>query len=244
MASPVDAARTPTNIATAIDPWTINLPGSIAAGNLLIMLLRSAAQGTGIPISATGWTEQVFTVLDATDDETSIWYRWADGSEGATVSVDCSGIVKGCGIVWRITGAENPATQVPELSTVAIGTTTANTASSTSAAVTGGPKDVLYLALMGLDGELNAPTAAPTNYVNLQTANSGTAGAVATNCSIAGASRQILASSSDDPGVFTHPAATTGWTAYTVAIHPAGVVAAPGPSPSRQHRASRFLAHR
>jgi hypothetical protein len=45
----------------------------------------------------------------------------------------------------------------------------------------------------------------------------------ATNILMGGASRQILASTSDDPGVFTHAAHTTGWTAYTVAIAEAHV---------------------
>lgn len=42
MAAPVDAGRATTNITSATTPWTINLPGSIASGDLLVMFLQVA----------------------------------------------------------------------------------------------------------------------------------------------------------------------------------------------------------
>lgn len=217
MASPVDAARQGTNISTASTSWAVNV-GSPTAGTLLVVLARFAAAPGAITF--TGYTPLTSDSSDATDDTTAIYYRWADGTEGATDTLAPTNSVKGCTLSWKITGAAHPSLQVPEFSTVAVGTTTANSANPGSRSVTGGPKDVLYLAMMGLDGELNAPTASPTNYSAITTANSGTGGAVATNCSIGGGSRAITGSSSDDPGAFTHAAATTGWTAYTVVVHP------------------------
>jgi hypothetical protein len=213
--------------------------GSPSAGTLLIVLTRFASDPGAITF--TGYTPLVAgDSSDATDDTTSIFYRWADGAEGATDTLTTGNSVKGCALSWEITGAINPLAIPPEVSTVAVGTTTANTANPNSRAVTGGPKDVLYIAMMGLAGEANAPTASPTNYSAVTTANSGTAGAVATNCSIGGGSRGITSSSSDDPGVFTHAAATGGWTAYTVVIHPPGP---PNPPfiPLSRRRAHRFL---
>ena len=238
MASPVDSARVATNVTTAAGTWNVNV-GSPAADTLLIVLVRCAAAPGAITF--TGYTQLASDSSDATDDTTAVYYRWADGSEGATDVFDPTNSVKGCAITWGITGAANPGTTAPEISTVAVGTTAANTANPNSRAVTGGPKDVLYLALLGLDGEGNAPTIAPANYGNLVTANSGTAGAVATNCSIGGGSRAISASSSDDPGAWTHAAAATGWTSWTVVIHP------PAPAPTlirfnnRRRAAHRFL---
>lgn len=222
MASPVDSARQGTNITTAATSWAINV-GSPVAGTLLIVLVRYASAPGAVTF--TGYTLLASDSSDATDDTTAVYYRWADGTEGATDTLAPTNSVKGCAICWEITGAAPSAGRPPEISTVAVGTTAANTANPGSGAGTGGSKDYLFLALMGLDGETNAPTVVPTNYANLTTANSGTAGAVATNCSIGGGSRQLTAAS-DDPGVFTHPAATTGWTAWTVVIHPA----APGPA--------------
>lgn len=219
MAAPSLLARQGTNVTTAATTWNVNV-GSPTAGTLLIVLVRFASAPGAITF--TGYTQIASDDSDATDDTTDVYYRWADGAEGATDVLSPTNSVKGCTISWEIGGAEDPATTAPEISTVAVGTTSANTADPNSLSVTDGPKDVLYLALMGLDGEGNAPTVAPANYTNLITANSGTTGAAATNNSIGGSSRTILASSSDDPGVFTHPAATTGWTAFTVVVHPPG----------------------
>lgn len=220
MAAPVDSARQGTNVSTAAATWDVNV-GSPSAGTLLIVLVRCAAAPGAITF--TGYTQLVLDTSDATDDTTAIYWRQADGTEGATDVFDPTNIIKGCAICWEITGADDPTlggSSIPTVSTVAVGTTAANSANPNSVAPAGAPQDTLYLALMGLDGEGNAPTASPTNYSAVTTANSGTGGAVATNCSIGGGSRQISASSSDDPGVFTHAAATTGWTAYTVAIRP------------------------
>jgi len=220
MASPVDAARsTSASGGAAVTTLAINV-GSPVAENLLVIFIRF--MGAPGAVTFTGYTQLASDTSDASDDQTMVFYRWADGTEGASDSVSWVNSVKPLALRWTVTGAENPATQAPEISTVAVGTTAANTANPGSRAVTGGPKDVLYLAMCGYDGEGGSPTAAPTNYVNLSANNTGTAGAVAVNGAIGGASRQISASSSDDPDVFTHPAAANGWTALTVVVHPPG----------------------
>lgn len=226
MASPVDSARVATNITTAATSFAINV-GSPVAGTLLIVFVRfGAAPGT---VTFTGYTQLASDTSDASDDQTMVFYRQADGTEGATDTLTTVNSVKLGAISWEITGAEDPAIQAPEISAVAIGTTTANTCNPNSRSVTNGPKDVLYLALGAEDGEVGAFTAAPTNYSNFQSANSGTGGVASTNVLLGGASRAISASSSDDPGAFTHAAANAGWTAYTVVIHPPTVSNPPAP---------------
>ena len=221
MASPVDSARVGTNVTSASTTHNVNV-GSPAAGTLLIVWARfAAAPGT---ITFTGYTQLALDSSDASDDTSVVFYRLADGTEGATDTCSPTNSVKAGYICWEITGAIDPATQAPEISTVAVGTTTANTCDPGTVTPTGGSKDYLFLALGAEDGEVGAFTGAPTNYSNLATANSGTGGLPATNCLMGGASRQLTASS-ENPGAFTHAAAVTGWTAFTVAIHP------PGPSP-------------
>lgn len=218
MAFPVDAARAGTNFTSAATSFAVNV-NSPAASDLLIVLIRFAgAPGT---ITFTGYTPLVAgDSSDASDDTTCVFWRHADGAEGATDTVTTVNSVKAASICWRITGADDPATQAPEISTVAVGTTTANTCNPTAVTPTGGSKDYLFLALGAQDGEVGAFTAAPTNYnTNLVVANSGTAGLPATNCQMGGGTRQLTAAS-DDPGAFTHGAAAAGWTAYTVAVHP------------------------
>lgn len=245
MASPVDAQRDEINSSSsAITSANLSIPAALLtmqAGELTVTLLRWAS--TPGTVTFTNFTQLVSDASDATDDTTAVYYRYWTASTDVTggVPISWTTSAKYCAITWRITGAANPATRAPEISTVAVGTTAANTANPGSVSGTGGSKDYLFLALMGLDGEGNRPTGVPTNYTNLAWNSTGTTGAVATNCSIGGGSRQLTAAS-DDPGVFTHPAATTGWTAWTVVIHPP-TTAAPGAAifARRPRKAHRYL---
>lgn len=218
MASPTDAARNTSSTTTAGTSHTITV-GSPAAGVLLIVLIRfGAAQGT---ITFTGYTSIANDASDAGAATTAIYYRWADGAEGASDAMTTQNSAKMGAICWQITGALNPATKAPSISTVAIGTTSANTCDPSAVTPSGGLKDYLFIACGSLDGEpATYFTGAPTNYSNITSANSGTGGAATTNCAVGGATRQLSASS-EDPGVFTHGAANAGWTAFTVAIDPA-----------------------
>lgn len=216
MAAPSDSARQGTNITTAATSHAINV-GSPVAGTLLIVFVRYAAAPGAITF--TGYTELVAgDSSDATDDTTSIYYRWADGAEGATDTLGTANSVKLGAISWEVTGAEHPLNIAPAVSAVAVGTTAANSANPNSAVPGSAPADTLYIAMAGGDGEVGAYTAFPTNYANLTTANSGTGGNPNTNVFMGGATRALTASSSEDAGAFTHAAHTTGWTAYTVAV--------------------------
>ena len=68
-----------------------------------------------------------------------------------------------------------------------------------------------------MDGETQ--TFSHATYTNVQNGNSGTGGAAATNCRIGSGSLQKTAAS-ENPGAFTAAAPQTGWTAWTIAIHP------------------------
>ena len=220
MASPSDSARQATNITTAAGTWAVNV-GSPAAGTLLIVFIRSAAASGGATFA--GYTPLVDNdSSDASDDSTFVYYRWADGSEGATDTWDPVNSVKGGAVGYEITGAANPLVQPPVISAPAVGTTAANSCDAPAFNPISVNQDLLILALGGADGEV-AFTGAPASYANLQAANSGTTGGTATNCFMGGASR-ALTGTGDNPGVFTHGAATNGWTAYTVVIFPSTYV--------------------
>jgi hypothetical protein len=226
VASPIDAARTTTGFGgtSGADPWTVNLPASIASGDLLIFYGRThgAANFNGV---ASGWTSLVQNdASDASDDWSSIWYRWADGSEGATLSVDMTSTTRGAAIVWRITNAENPLVQAPQLSSVAVGT--GANADPPGITPTGGSKDYLFLAVAGMDGETQSYTV-QAGYGNLATANSGTSGTPGGNVRLAGSSRQLTAAT-EDPAAFTSSAPTSAWSAWTIAIHPSTTHTGPG----------------
>lgn len=224
MANPVDSARVATNISTGATSHVINVGSPVAETLLIVFFRTNTGPGT---LTFTGYTPLVSAQSDASNDLTAVYYRWADGTEGVDDALTTTNVCKIAAICWEVTGAENPATQAPEISTVTTFTTAANTADPGSVAGTGGSKDYLFLAMAGCDGEVGAFTAAPTNYTNFQAANTGTGGTPATNCIIGGGSRQLTAAS-DDPGTFTHAAGVTGGSAYTVVVHPAS--GAPPPS--------------
>lgn len=242
MAFPVDAARTGTNGSTAAANKVCTLPSGISAGHLLILVLRSA--GADTHSTPTGWTSLVLNdTADASDDTTSVWYRLATGTEGSTVTVNGTASLKFAALCWRITGAIDPSTQPPQISTAATGTsTTPNPASLTP---TGGAKDYLWLWVGAWEGEQTSPPAGnPANYSNPAGASSGTAGAVATNCQVAGASRQLNAASEDPPSWTI--SASDDWTAWTVAIHPQPPIdflpAFSWPWPQRAYASARVVA--
>lgn len=214
MASPSET-RTSTSVATAATSFNINV-GSPAASQLLVVFVRFAgAPGT---VTFTGYTPFVSAeASDASDDVTYLFYREATGSEGATDPLSCVNSVKLASITWIVTGAEDPAVQAPQNSTVAVGTNTAPDA--TTVTPTGGSKDYLFLYVLGCDGETQT-FGIPATYANLVNQNSGTGGAAATNCRVGGGSRQLTAASEDPAAASLDLAPTTGWTAFVVAVHP------------------------
>lgn len=219
MAAPTDTARPTTQLTSAGTSTNINV-GSPTAGDLLVVFIRWMA--TVSAVTFTGYTALAsLDGTDASDDVTSVYYRWADGAEGASDAISWTTSAKLAAICWVVEGAQNPTVQAPNISTVANFTTAANSANATSVSVTGGPKDVLYITAMGKDGEGGVATAFPANYANLVTIDTGVAGVATINGDVAGATRQVLQTSSEDAGTWTHPAANAGGNAYTIAVQSA-----------------------
>lgn len=228
MAAPVDAGRATTNVSTAASPWTVNLPGSIASGDLLVMFLQVA---NGRSVTATGWTQFVEDASDGSADNHIVLYRVADGSEGATVSVALTGGTgKGAAIVWRVTGAKTSGTILTSATVV---NQNANIDPASASTDGGTSADVLSIVMGGVDGETQTFSAAPSGYSNLQTANSGTGSTPATNCVIGGATKGLTAVTSENPGAFTNSAPTTanGGTGFTVLVHAAASGTTETPTP-------------
>jgi len=216
MAFPVIATTNTTNGTTATTSAVVNMPASIAAGDLLLVLHRSAV-GTAAHSDGGGtWTNLFNDNSDASDDRISLWYKVAAGGDSLTITQTSS---KFASIAWRITGAANPATQAPQFATLVTGSST--TPDPGSLTPTGGAKDYLWLWMGGWEGEQTSPPAGnPTDYADsILGANSGTGGAITTNCRVASAARSFNAVS-QDPGSWTI-SVTDDWTATVVAIHPA-----------------------
>ena len=213
MAFPVDQDRVGTNSTVSGTSHNLNLPASIAAGDMLVAIVRCPASTT-IAWPA-GWTEQEQSTADASDDETSIAWRVADGTEGATITITLGTSRILVGLCYRITGAAGIA-----FSAAAVGSASQPNSPSLSGILTAA-RDVLWLSIGGCDDAETLSTV-PTSYTNgaVQASTAtGTAG-----CTVYGASRQLNAVS-EDPGAFAL-GTTSIWTAWTVAL-------ATDPFPSR-----------
>ena len=132
---------------------------------------------------------------------------------------------------WSISSSSDYAFRVdflePRVSTAVIGTAAnINPGGFSSLELA----DYLFLTVIGMDSETGTATV-PAGYSNQISANSGTGGAVATNCIIWGGSKQATTVSSEDPAAWTSSAPATGVTAFTIAIPPAPPVSPPKSTP-------------
>ena len=112
MAIPVVASFTFDTVTTAGDSVTMTKPASVAVGDLLILLVgnEDATASTSFPAHS-GWTK-AYESGDATPDaKIGMYWRIADGTEGAseTISWAATGLDAGGGWYLRITGADDVA---------------------------------------------------------------------------------------------------------------------------------------
>lgn len=213
MAFPVVQTTAESITSTAGTNHVVTLPTGIVANDLILVCMD---------IGSTAATLNAHADYSELLDENSanglkILYRYATGGETNPTLVS-SASTRDATITYRISGAENPATQAPQIGTTASGSGT--TPNPPAVTPTGGAKDYLWIAMFGRDGEEADDdtwvTAAPTGFSNLLQKACGVAG---TNLGgmVATAEQQLNASSLD-PATFT--CATGGWRAQTIAIHP------------------------
>jgi hypothetical protein len=218
MASPAIASVAVTDGSTAtVDP-TINLPASLASGDLCVVFF-GATQTHGTPTSPTGWTTLVNDKVSgsgASGDRFQIMYRWCDGSEGTSLVVDTgTSSVKTWAIAIRITGGDTAVN--PVISAGAFGNSNTPDPDSVTPSVT---RDALFLALAAIEGTATAPSTPPTNYTHPSTfTQNTTGGGSATNARGCVAYRQITnTGAAEDPAAWGAWGASEDWNAWTMAI--------------------------
>ena len=105
MASPVvQASGTGTDNST---PLTVTLPGTPADNDVYLIFLANSSGGSWSLSSGTGWTE----LYDANGN--ACYYKKVSASE-SDPSFAWTGGGRAVWLAYRITGAEDPATQAPE----------------------------------------------------------------------------------------------------------------------------------
>ena len=204
---------TATNGTAAAAVKTINYPPTVVAGDTIYCVIRTAALGAhAFPAD---WTVQID---NASVDQQAWAWRKADGTEGGGTFQVSSANAKFAALTAAFMGATDPTVTPPSVSAVTTGNSNVPDPPLLNPGV--GAKDFLWLWTGGWEGEQTSPPAGnPANYVNPAGANSGTGGAVATNCRVAVAERALNAASEGPP--FWTISAADDWMAVTVAIHPA-----------------------
>lgn len=213
MTFPVVASVTETSFASDTTAHACNLPATVNAGDLLLLVF--ANDGLTVQTTPSGWT--------ALDKQTTgnqvyggVYVLDAAGTEdGGTVDVVTASAEAGSGHVYRITGwAGTVATDI-DISTVVAATTDAPNPGSVTAG--GGSADNLYIAITCFGDDDETANAAPINYGSLV---SVVCGAGSNASGVSASAIRNFASASDDPAAFglTGSENTVSW---TVAIAPA-----------------------
>jgi hypothetical protein len=234
MAFPTVRSTAVTNGTAATSTPTINLPATVSAGDILIVLIRQDnEEGYTWPA---GWTalDPLPDTSDGSDDQTSCRWKTATGSEGGTtIQLSRTQSNKFAALSYAIAGANHI-----EAGGLTVGASTAPNA--LTFAPSGGTQDYLWLNMGAWEGEQTSPPAAtPTNYSNVIGANSGTAGAVTTNCRVASCRRTTTAAS-EDASAWTI-SASDNWTAFTIALWQFTPPPGPVHTPLSRRRAHRFM---
>jgi hypothetical protein len=202
MAYPVVEATNVTEIGTATTSHAVNLPSSIAAGDLLLVFFSS--KGTGTATFPDGWTE-VYNV--SFGSRYVCFKRIATGSEGATVTVTTGSSVRSASNSYRISGHQQG--QVESV-------TATNTLDPSSLTASWGVNTNLFMTALHT-AVTNTSIAAPTNFGNLLYAFSGGTSlqAVTTN-----SARREVTGATQNPGAWSVSGSAENLMSVTLVIRP------------------------
>jgi len=138
-----------------------------------------------------------------------------DGSD--TIEVTSDLVSRSAHNTYSFTGAENPSTQLPEVTTSIAANSAPDPPANTP---TGGPKDFTYIAVgaSSLDDTFSAYSSGYSGGIFVNTGGANANHARCGSCYL-----QTTSSTTEDPGGFTDPdSATAEVVSATIAIHPAG----------------------
>jgi hypothetical protein len=210
------------------NPDDVNLPTSIGAGDLLLMLLSFDGNGTDT-LTATGWTFLTRSNCSAPDGQTEyVAYRVADGGEGSTISVSGNVSLFSGTMAWvgRFTGVD---TTTPMDATAVTSNRSTADASPSAVDITGittVTDNAMVVGLVSVDWNLGGGSGAvldswASGFTEIADANNsgnwvhyGVATKILTS---AGASGTITATA-------TLAGQDAGWAGHSVALRPAADV--------------------
>jgi hypothetical protein len=207
MAFPSVPNRNSSEHATPATSHTVNLPAGISAGELLIV--QFLVRGNPVVTWPAGWTTAINDGPDVGNtSRTEVHYRFADGSEGASITITTDAAQNSGHRSWRITGAHE---STPPEGAAATGFSATPDPPNLDTAVWT-DEDALWLALMGIPAS-ESISVYPLTYTNTFTMR--TTGGPTLGCG-----ERSLNAPVENPSSFTIPAGAN-WRAVTVAVRPA-----------------------
>ncbi|HUX48691.1 MAG TPA: hypothetical protein VMV76_05970, partial [Dehalococcoidia bacterium] len=212
LAASVVTSVTETAFGTDTTDHNVDMPATVDAGDLLIVLFTN--DGSETVTTPAGWTE-LASDANGVHVRLSVYYKIAAGTEGGTtVNFVTSAAEEAAAQVYRITDWHG--TTPPEISTAATGSDAAPDPASLDP-VGWDVADTLWLAAAGQNrGDQSGTTAYPASYTDgISTLSSSGPSGCRTH-----SARRVLAAASEDPGAFTIPVPAE-WVAFTIAVRPA-----------------------
>ena len=218
MTFPVVESVTESSFSTNTTNHTVDLPATVGAGNLLLMIFTS--YGSSTQTTPSGWTALDKQQGSTTSVTSGVYARDADGSEGGTgVNAATSGPTTGSAHVYRVSGWGGTLADDVDISTVIGGTNNVPNPGSVTAGW--GADDNLFIAICGSADDDQTMLNDPSTYSNLiDTPCGGGANASGRSAS----ARKESTGATEDPVTFTL-ASSEEWLAWTVVIKPAGAPA-------------------
>lgn len=200
-AFPTLVGATATGFNSAAGSYAVAFSGSTTVSGELLILLICCNTVVNTP---SGWT-----VLWNTFSSGNVFYKVADGSEGASVTVTRSGTSVGAGITYRLSNY----TGTPELARAAASGTNPN---PPSLSPSWGSAKTLWVAQASLFklSSGNTFSSYPSGFSNGVNA----VGDNGSSCANAASASLQLEASSDDPGTFAFSSGSASGQAFTIAV--------------------------
>ncbi len=214
--SSVTTTNTGTGFASDSTTHAVGLPGTTAAGDLLLMFL-STDDNASVSGPGGGWTQIGTQAASGSGGVTgSIWAKVATGSDGATATFTTSTSQSASAAVYRILAANwyGDLTTGVDASTAVTATTGTNPDPGTLDPASWDTENTLWFAY-NAGGTYTSTTSLPANYGN-STFVAGNSGANGASTAVGYRTASV---SSENPGTFTM-ATTSPNVAYTVAVRP------------------------
>lgn len=193
------------------------LPSSAASGDLIVAIIGHDTATTALSVS-TGWTALAPVAQGNNVIKGLIAARVLDGTTGDNI-LSVSGTTQDYAVaLLRFPSGSHGCTNDNLANDLVYGSAQGSSGNADPPNVSAGySADRVWIAACVVDSSSSSVSAVPTNYTSRENVTSATSSSSVIVCA---ATRDVTASSSEDPGAFTNT--SRNWIAYTIGVPPTG----------------------